>query len=161
MKLIPISGAVPEWAKGSGSGDGDGSGSGYGYGYGYGSGYGSGYGDGSYWALVLKGFASKLPDSQRNRFDALAAQGVKLAFWRSDDKGEPANGGSGVKAEPGAIHETKGPLNLCSAGTLHATLIPPKWKGDRVWIVALHGQVIGDDEKMGCLKREIVGECLD
>ena len=45
-------------------------------------------------------------------------------------------------------------------GTLHATLIPPKWQGERWWIVALHGKVVGDDEKFGCLEREIVGECL-
>jgi hypothetical protein len=43
---------------------------------------------------------------------------------------------------------------------LHATLLPPKWEGSRWWIVALHGEVIGDDEKFGCLKREILGEAL-
>jgi len=48
----------------------------------------------------------------------------------------------------------------CGDGTLHATLIPPKWTGDRWWIVALKGEVIGDDEKYGALEREIIGECL-
>ncbi|MDE2473164.1 MAG: hypothetical protein KGL35_31770, partial [Bradyrhizobium sp.] len=75
--------------------------------------------------------------------------------------GQPANGGSKLDMPaPGIIHTAQGPLNLCSPGTLHATLIPPKWKGERWWLVALHGAVIGDDEKYGCLKREILGECL-
>ncbi len=43
---------------------------------------------------------------------------------------------------------------------LHGTLIPPKWKGERVWIVALKGEIVGDDEKYGALEREIIGECL-
>ena len=39
-----------------------------------------------------------------------------------------------------------GPLRGdCGRGQLHATLNPMKWKGDRWWIVALHGEVIGDD----------------
>ena len=65
-----------------------------------------------------------------------------------------------MKAEPGVVHTAPGPLNLCHAGTLHATLIPPKWKGARWWIVALIGEVVGGDEKMGALEREILGECL-
>lgn len=63
-------------------------------------------------------------------------------------------------ASVGVTHTEQGPLNLCERGTLHATLIPPKWQGERVWIVALHGEVVGDDEKFGCLEREIVGECI-
>ena len=39
-------------------------------------------------------------------------------------------------------------------------MIPPKWSGERWWIVALHGEVVGDEEKYGCLKREILGEAL-
>ena len=42
----------------------------------------------------------------------------------------------------------------------HATLIPPKWKGERVWLVALIGEIAGDDEKYWALEREILGECL-
>ena len=30
----------------------------------------------------------------------------------------------------------------------------------RWWIVAMIGEVIGDDEKCGALVREIIGECL-
>jgi len=44
---------------------------------------------------------------------------------------------------------------------LHATALLPKWKGDRIWVVALHGEVVGDDEKLGALEREIIGEVLD
>lgn len=51
-------------------------------------------------------------------------------------------------------------LGIVGAGTLHATLIPPKWKGERWWVVALIGEVVGDDEKYGALEREIIGECL-
>ena len=159
---------------GSGSGYGDGSGSGYGYGSGYGDGDGSGYGDGSgsgygygygsgsgsYWASLIPVFAAKWPETTRARYAALKVAGLRLAYWRSDVAGKPANGGSGVIAEAGAIHKAPGPLNLCHKGTLHATLIPPKWQGERWWIVALHGKVVGNDEKFGCLEREIVGECL-
>jgi hypothetical protein len=87
--------------------------------------------------------------------------GAKICYWRSNDKGLPANGGrSSVPAAPGVVHEETGPLNMCHKGTLHATLIPPKWSGERMWAVALLGEVEGDDEKFGALKREIIGECL-
>jgi hypothetical protein len=58
------------------------------------------------------------------------------------------------------VHTAPGPLNLCNAGTLHATLLPPKWKGERWWVVAMIGEVVGDEEKYGALKREIIGEAL-
>ena len=35
-----------------------------------------------------------------------------------------------------------------------------RWSGERFWIVALHGDVVGDEEKYGCLKREIIGEAV-
>jgi hypothetical protein len=73
----------------------------------------------------------------------------------------PSNGGGKIEpAAPGVIHTSPGPLQTCHSGTLHATLIPPKWQGERWWIVALHGEVVGDEEKYGCLKREILGEAL-
>ena len=91
----------------------------------------------------------------------MKALGLQLAFWRSDDKGQPSNGGKKVQtAAPGVVHTAPGPLNLCNAGTLHATLIPPKWKGGRWWIVALTGEIIGDEEKYGALSREILGEAI-
>ena len=164
-----ISGAIPGWAKGYGDGSGYGYGYGYGsrdgsgYGYGYGSrdGSGYGYGSGPYWLATIKWFALKWPLVQQTRLAELEAAGTKIAFWRSDSEGRPTNGGQ--RAAPiqfGTVQREKGPLRLCEPGTLHATLIPPKWKGERWWVVALIGDVIGDDEKMGALEREIVGECL-
>ena len=138
--------------------DGSGDGSGYGYGYGDGSGYGSAYGSGDgsgygygagsgdYWRAVLTAF---VPQGSR----------LRLAFWRSDANGYASNGGGRLApAAQGVIHRAAGPVSLCRAGTLHATLNPPKWKGERVWIVVLRGEVIGDDEKLGCLEREILME---
>ncbi len=147
---------------GYGYGDGYGDGDGYGRGDGYGDGRGYGHGDGhgEYWLACLKYFLAGLPVGAQQRAADLEATGVKLAYWRSGADGRPANGGSATPVVAGTIHTEPGPLNLCHAGTLHATLIPPKWKGERWWIVALHGEVVGDDEKMGCLKREIIGECV-
>jgi hypothetical protein len=165
-----IFGKLPEWngnGSGYGSGYGDGSGYGYGsgsgYGYGSGSGYGDGDGDGSgeYWTSTIQYFAKKWEPWQRLRLVDRIEAGATIAFWRSDQKGLPANGGKELQpAAAGIIHTAPGPLNLCCYGTLHATLLPPKWKGDRVWIVALTGEVIGDDEKYGALSREIIGEAL-
>jgi hypothetical protein len=95
------------------------------------------------------------------RLNALEKSGAKICYWRSNQKGLPSNGGGKIEAAaPGVIHKSIGPLETCKKGTLHATLIPSKWKGERVWIVALKGEVVGDDEKYGCLEREIIGECL-
>lgn len=58
------------------------------------------------------------------------------------------------------IETVSGPLEICTNRALHATLIPPKWKGDRLWVVALKGDVVGDDEKFAALEREIIGEVL-
>ena len=135
----------------------------YGYGYGDGSGSGYGYGDGSkdYWQATILNFAAKWPREQQAKLEAAKLAGATIAFWRSSDKGLPSNGGGKIEpAAPGVIHTSPGPLQTCHSGTLHATLIPPKWEGSRWWIVALHGEVVGDEEKYGCLKREILGEAL-
>jgi hypothetical protein len=147
---------------GEGAGYGYGDGSGFGYGYGYGSGTGSGSGSKEYWQATILNFAAKWPPEQLVRFAAASFAGATIAFWRSCEKGLPVNGGGGQiePAAPGIIHTAPGPLSLCAQGTLHATLIPPKWRGLRWWIVALHGDVIGDEETYGCLKREILGEAL-
>ncbi len=166
---------------GSGDGDGDGYGYGYGdgsgYGYGYGdgdgdgygdgsgdgSGYGYGYGDGSkeYWSATIPYFAAKWPPEQQERLRTAGQAGATLAFWRSDRYGQPSNNGGRIEAAaPGVIHTSPGPLSLCSRGTLHATLIPPKWKGERWWVVAMYGDVRWQDDKCGSLKREIIGEAL-
>jgi hypothetical protein len=158
------------YGRGDGSGDGYGNGDGYGYGDGYGSGSGDGSGDGygngdgsgdgSYWLNTIRYFAEKWSDAQRARLDELRALGAKICFWRSQADGTPANGGRLAPAKIGDVHKVNGPLELCTKRALHATLIPPKWKGERVWVVALLGEVIGDEEKYGALEREIIGECL-
>ena len=151
------------YGDGYGSGYDDGYGYGYGTSYGYGDRYGSGSGDGSkeYWLASIDTFASKWPERSRKRLSELRGLSATIAFWRSGKDGLPSNGGKKIKpAAPGIIHTAPGPLNLCNAGTLHATLLPPKWQGERWWIVALTGQVIGDEEKYGALSREILDECL-
>jgi len=125
----------------SGNGNGDGDGDGYGSGSGYGDGDGGGDG---YWRAVLRQRANG-PEPH--------------AFWWSDEAGQPCNNGRPMQvAAPGVVHESPGPLVLCQPGTLHSTLRPTAWKGQRLWIVKLHGEVVGDEEKFGCLKREIVCE---
>ena len=151
------------YGDGSGYGD-DGDGSGYGYGDGYGSGsgdgYGDGYGDGSYWAACLPYLTGSWTDAQRARLETLKASGATIAYWRSDSAGRPCNGGRGPAVSPGHVDRETGPLALCERGTLHATRIPPKWQGERLWVVALIGEVVGDDEKLGALEREVIGEAL-
>ena len=148
---------------GSGYGYGDGCGYGDGYGDGYGSGYGSGdgygYGDGSgsgYWHLAALAAIAKWTDAQRARLSGIG--GAFVAFWRSDKHGKPSNGGNGAPVGVGSVQEIAGPLVLCGPRALHATMNPDKWRGERVWIVALHGEVIHQDDKCGALKREILGE---
>jgi hypothetical protein len=147
---------------GSGSGDGYGDGYGYGYGDGYGYGSGDGSGDGSeeYWAAAIAGFAAKWPVAQLNHLHALQREGAQIAYWRSDKQGRACNGGTNKPVTAGTIETATGPLRCCGAGTLHATLLPPKWEGERWWIVAMHGEVVRDGDKLGALKREIIGECL-
>jgi hypothetical protein len=145
------------YGDGYGYGDGDGYGYGYGYGYGdgygygYGSGDGSGYGDGDGDAALRVVARAALPRQY-------ASDSRVLALWKSTAEGKPANGGKADAVVPGLIQREQGPLNLCHAGTLHATLEPSRWKGERLWIVALGGEVIGDAEKLGALEREIICE---
>jgi hypothetical protein len=99
-------------------------------------------------------------DTQHARLKALQAEGAVIAYWGSDAQGKPCNGGRGKAVSPGHIDTEKGPLVLCERGTLHATHIPPRWKGDRLWVVALTGDVVGDAEKFGALSREVIGEAI-
>ena len=48
---------------------------------------------------------------------------------------------------------------MCSKNALHATELPLKWHGDRIWVVALLGEVQQSEDKYGALEREIIGEC--
>ena len=146
---------------GYGYGYGSGHGSGYGYGYGYGSGYGSGsvsgYGYGSLKEAVQV-FISQIPKSQALRAKTLLKSGAKIAYWRSDKNGNPANGGSCGPVKAGDVQKISGPLEICTSGALHATYIPSKWKGERIWLVALIGEVVEQEDKLGALEREIIAE---
>jgi len=82
-----------------------------------------------------------------------------IAYWRSDRDGKPANGGDAMDAAAPGLHQVvNGPLELCSHRALHATLNPPDWQGDRLWLVALGGEVVADGKKLGALEREIICE---
>lgn len=152
-------GELPSWINGYCYGDGYGGGD-DGYGYSDFNGSGGGCGSSEYWLACVPYFASKWSDGQRQRLTELQAVGATIAYWRSDASGRACNGGKNNPVSPGLIEIAPGPLELCSRGTLHATLIPPRWRGERWWIVALTGEVIGDAEKFGALTREIIGEAL-
>jgi hypothetical protein len=145
--------------------DGDGSGYGYGYGYGDGYGYGYGYGDGSgdgygYWLALVDTFSKAWPAEQVQRLTELRAGGAIIALWKSDAQGRPSNGGSGTVARAGLREKIAGPLEICTRRALHASQNPTKWEGERLWVVALFGDVQTDDDKYGALEREILGECV-
>ena len=122
-------------------------------GYGYGDGSGDGYGDIqnsiAYWAAL-----TDVPEAHEAR-----RNGAVIALWKSTGEGKPANGGSLAKpVAVGDVHEGKGPLRLCTDGTLHATFDMGKWKGDRWWVVAMYGEIAVQSDKIGALKREILAE---
>src|SRR5208337_1914675 len=81
-----------------------------------------------------------------------------LAFWKSDAKGRPANGGTATIARNNLFEKLDGPLKICTASALHATLDPPKYEGERLWLVALAGELQFVDDKIGTLEREIICE---
>ena len=154
-----VRGELPEWTQAF-SGDGYGDGDGYGYGYGSGDGYGDGYGSGDgYWTSVFT--SNGWTEKQKIRLGELMETPSILAFWKSDAKGLPVNGGfSNRAAAAGIIEEIRGPLRICTAG-LHATMNPEKWRGERIWVVALHGEAQWQDDKCASLKREILGEIVE
>jgi len=149
---------------GTGNGNGYGDGNGYGYGDGNGNGYGNGYGDGNgngngngygddsdsiiYWMQSLP-----MLDP------AIDKAGAILAYWLSNADGTPANGGSGTKARVGLVEEISGPLKICTKNALHGTLKPPKWSGERVWIVALYPPFQFQEDKIASLRREFIASC--
>ena len=146
---------------GYGYGSGSGDGSGYGDGYDDGSGYGSGSGSPNYWLSCLKYFQAKWSQMQVARLQHLQAAGAKICYWRSDNNAQASNGGRNSPVSAGTVEKEPGPLKVeCGRGQLHGTLLPTKWEGERWWVVALIGEVRGDDEKFWALEREIIGECL-
>jgi hypothetical protein len=178
MEPLILRGDKPDWigsgygyGSGSGYGSGDGSGYGDGSGSGSGSGYGSGSGDGSgdgsgygskeYWLSTIQYFAARWPENSRQRLASLQKEGATIAFWKSSADGRACNGGrSTAPVQPGTVETAPGPLACCTAGVLHATFLPPKWKGERMWVVALIGETATQEDKVAALKREVIGECL-
>jgi hypothetical protein len=125
---------------------------GSGYGSGSGSGYGYGYGDGSGYAIATEAYYASLVSVH-------STPNAVTAIWCSTADGKPANGGSGAPVKAGDIQTAPGPLSSqCGAGQLHATFSPHKWKGEKWWIVRLHGEIAVGDDKLWALKREIVAE---
>jgi len=152
------------YGSGSGYGDGSGDGSGYGYGDGSGDGYGSGYGDGSGYgsgSISMEYLQAVADSAAGDRAPKIKADGGVLAFWRSDKNGKPSNGGGGESRKVGTVEELECTLVPCTKSALHATLTPEKWKGERLWVVALYPPVVNVDEsKFASLKREIIAEIV-
>ena len=118
-------------------------------GCGCGCGYGCGDGCKEYWKAAVKSYLNRL---------GIKTDGI-VAYWKSDIVGKPANGGtSDEPVKAGTIQKVEGPLRLCSAKALHATFLPTKWKGKRLWLVLLRGHVRYQDDKLGSLEREIIAE---
>ncbi len=102
-------------------------------------------------------------DDQRTAMQAALDRGDTVAYWCSDAHGYPCNGGASDTAAHSGLVQTvpgvEGRAVPCGPGALHATRDPHRWVGNRVWIVACSGVVDGDG-KIGCLRREILGDVL-
>ncbi len=102
---------------------------------------------------------------QRNHLRRLIRQGATICYWTSDAHGRPANhdmdpiAARDWTARPGLVQIVAGPLEPCSARSLHATLEPHRWRGVRVWIVGIFDPEKSDG-KFATLRREIIGEVL-
>jgi len=105
---------------------------------------------------------------QKRRFAVLLKRAATtpdecvLMYWNSDTWGRSANGGRpDTVATPGAIHVSKEALSRSCGTNLHASLVPHRWAGARVWIVALLGPRYSEGEsKSWACKREVIGEIL-
>lgn len=129
-------------------------------------------GSAEYWKASIAWYASKWSDIRKAQLDTLIQLGATIAYWRSDANGLPCNGGLKKGAlipvgnevftttaegqpRPGKM------IELCTNQVLHATLKVPRWNGSRLWIVGLFGsEIIGDEEKFGAARRQIIGEAL-
>ena len=103
---------------------------------------------------------------QRNHMRRMIKAGATIAYWCSDAQGRPANhsmdpiAARNWTARPGLVQEVEGPLRPCTGNALHATLTPHRWRGVRVWIVALVGKVADQGDKVCALRREVIGEVM-
>ena len=89
---------------------------------------------------------------------------VWIGYWNSDSWGRPCNGGSQESSVyPGQIQDLSqngSNFEICQPGCFHATEAPHKWKGNRVWMVALYAPFQTREDKRASQKREIIGEIL-
>ena len=99
-------------------------------------------------------------DQSKARLKQCIDEGARIAYWCSDEHGRPTNHRcvDFPEASPGFVFEVEGQLNPCSERALHATFEPHRWKGCRIWVVALWGEVKEEDRKLCALKREIIDE---
>ena len=98
---------------------------------------------------------------QRNHLRRLIRQDATIAYVVTDRHGRPANGGPATRewqCRPGLAQVIPGPLALCGPGALHGTYQPHRWRGERVWVAGFVGEVARQEDKIGALHREIVGE---
>lgn len=121
-----------------------------------------------YWFSSLEHYAQRWSEVQQNRFNDLTMQGARIAYWRSDKDGRACNHTPprnvvevNEPRQAGMIERVEGKLVICTQTALHATMKPPRWSGSRIWIVALLGEVIGDEDKFAAQTREIIGECSE
>lgn len=122
----------------------------------YGSGSSGGYGNSGYGGSGLVYIHTEHGLSAARQL-APERDGLML-FWRSGADGKPCNGGSGPAVYPGLVERIDGKASLCRRG-FHATAIPSKWEGPRLWLVELRGEVVyGGEDKFCATEREIVRE---
>jgi len=98
---------------------------------------------------------------QKNHLRRLMRSGAEIAYVVTDRHGRPANGGPSNRewqVRAGLVQKIDGPLKICTKNALHGTLQPHRWKGERVWLAGFVGELQREEDKIGCLHREIIGE---
>ena len=107
------------------------------------------------------------PVAQRERLEALLRAQADdpsttwIGYYCSDAWGRASNGGDQTeRVHAGLVQRIDGPLEICTPRGLHATREPHRWRGVRVWVVALLGPHQEEDDKAAALVREIVGEVM-
>ena len=87
--------------------------------------------------------------------------GAVIAYVVTDKHGRPSNGGPATRewqVRSGLVQTVQGPLEICGPRALHGTRSPHKWFGERVWVAGFVGEVQKEEDKIGSLQREIIGE---
>ena len=98
---------------------------------------------------------------QRNHLRRLMRDGAVIAYVVTDKHGRPSNGGPATRewqVRSGLVQTVQGPLEICGPRALHGTRSPHKWFDERVWVAGFVGEVQKEEDKIGSLQREIIGE---